>query len=112
MIQLILHLAGDYLLQNDWQAQNKKKSTSEGLLACTVHCTLYSLPFFFIGTYSQVMAVFITHFLIDRWFFVKWYMNLVGQRDFAKPPLAPWSIFFVDNTFHLICNFLILKFLP
>ncbi len=112
MVQLILHLTGDYLLQNDWMAQNKKKSTIEGLLACTIHCALYSLPFFFIGTYSQVMAVCITHFLIDRWFFVKWYMNIVGQKDFAKAPFAPWSIFFVDNTFHLICNYLILTFLP
>lgn len=110
MIQLILHLIGDYLLQNDSLAQNKKKKGSLGFLACLIHCLLYSLPFILIGTPLQVSLIFLTHFLIDRWSFVKWYMNLVGQKDFAKPPTAPWSIFFVDNTFHLICNFIILKF--
>lgn len=109
MTQLILHLAGDYLLQNDWMAQNKKKKGKAGLLACTVHCILYSLPFLLIGTPIQVLIIFIAHFLIDRWFFVKWYMNLVGQKDFSKPPTAPWSLFFVDNTFHLICNYLALS---
>lgn len=108
MLQLVLHLVGDYLLQNDWMAQNKKKQGNLGLLACTVHCTLYSLPFLLIGTPLQVAIIFITHFLIDLWFFVKWYMNLVGQKQFAQPPTAPWSIFFVDNTFHLVCNYLAL----
>lgn len=108
MEQFILHMVGDYLLQNDWMALNKKKKGRLGLLACLVHCTLYSLPFFLIGNWKQVLVIFITHFLIDRWFFVKWYMNLVGQANFAKPPTAPWSIFFVDNTFHFVCNYLAL----
>lgn len=111
MIQLILHLVGDYLLQNDWLALNKKKKESLGLLTCTIHCILYSLPFFIIGNWLQVSIIFITHFLIDRWYFVKWYMNTVGQKEFAKPPCAPWSIFFVDNTFHLICNYMALTFI-
>ena len=111
MEQLILHLIGDYLLQNDWQAKNKKVKGVYGATACLLHCLLYSALFFTIATPLQVLLVFTTHFLIDRWFFVKWYMNAVGQKNFAKPPTAPWSIFFVDNTFHLICNFLILKFI-
>ena len=110
MEQLILHLVGDYLLQNDWMARNKKMKGNLGLLACIIHCSLYSIPFLLIGSPFQVVIIFATHFLIDRWYFVKWYMNLVGQEDFAKPPTAPWSIFFVDNTFHLICNFIVLSF--
>lgn len=109
MEQLILHLVGDYLLQNDWMAQNKKNRGLFGLRSCLVHCLLYAIPFFFIANSMQVALIFSTHFLIDRWFFVKWYMNMVGQKKFAQPPMAPWSIFFVDNTFHLICNYLILS---
>lgn len=111
MIQLILHLLGDYLLQNDWMAQNKKKNGRIGFLACVVHCIIYSLPFLLIATPLQVSFIFLAHFLIDRWYFVKWYMNIYGQKQFAKPPTAPWSIILVDNTFHLISNYLILYFI-
>ena len=109
MIQLLLHLIGDYLLQTDWMAKNKKAKTHNGLYACILHCFVYSLPFFYTANYRQVALISLTHFLIDRWFFVKWYMNTFGLKDFAKAPFAPWSIFVVDNTFHLLCNFAILE---
>lgn len=109
MIQLLFHLIGDYLLQNDWMAQNKKKKGRLGFLACTVHCSLYSIPFLTIGTFGQVSLIFITHFLIDRWYFVKFFMNIMGQKQFAQPPMAPWSIIAVDNTFHIACNFIALS---
>lgn len=111
MEQFILHLIGDYLLQNDWMALNKKAKGGKGWLACFIHCLLYSLPFLLIASPLQVLFIFATHFIIDRWFFIKWYMNTVGQTNFAKPPTGPWSIFFVDNTFHLICNYLIIRFI-
>jgi hypothetical protein len=110
MIQLVLHLIGDFLLQNHWMAVNKKSKGAFGFMVCTIHCALYSLPFFLIASPIQVSLIFLSHFLIDRWYFVKWYMKLVGQDGFAQPPFAPWSIFFVDMTFHLLCNYLILKF--
>lgn len=83
MQQLILHLIGDYLLQNDWMAQNKKKKGANGFIACVTHCTLYSFPFLFLCSWRAVLVIFSTHFLIDRWFFIKWYMNTMGQKDFA-----------------------------
>lgn len=41
MEQLIAHLVGDYLLQSDWMAQHKRRST----IACLLHALLYALPF-------------------------------------------------------------------
>ncbi len=108
MIQLILHLVGDYLLQNDWMAQNKKVLTWKGELACQAHCITYSLPFLFIGSPWAVLAIYLTHYAIDRSKFVMWYMKNTGQSNFAKPPFAPWSIFAVDNTMHLLCNYIAL----
>lgn len=35
---IVGHLVGDYLLQNDWQAQGKKQSS----WICSVHCVLWS----------------------------------------------------------------------
>jgi hypothetical protein len=26
----------------------------------------------------------------------------VGQKEFSKPPMAPWSMIVVDNTWHLV----------
>lgn len=111
MEQLVLHAVGDYLLQNDWMALNKKQKGLLGLWACLVHCTLYSLPFLLIGSPLQVSVIFVTHFLIDRWFFVRWYMNTIGQKKFSQPPTGPWSVFVVDNTFHVVCNYLALSLL-
>ncbi len=35
---LVGHLVGDYLVQNDWMALNKKKS----MLPCLVHCAIWA----------------------------------------------------------------------
>jgi hypothetical protein len=34
-------------------------------------------------------------------------MRKIGQSDFAKPPLAPWSIIVVDNVWHLLTLYLL-----
>lgn len=111
MEQLILHAIGDYLVQNDWMANNKKKLTWEGELACQIHCVTYSLPFLLIGSWLAVAVIYLTHYAIDRSKFIIWFMKSSGKGEFAKAPLAPWSIFAVDNTFHLICNYLALLLL-
>lgn len=111
MEQLLLHAIGDYLIQNDWMAQNKKRLTWLGELACQIHCISYSIPFLLIGSYWAVLVVYITHYAIDRSNFIMWYMRVTGKPDFSKPPMAPWSIFVVDNIFHVVCNYLALKYL-
>lgn len=111
MLQFILHAVGDYLVQNDWMAQNKKQRTLKGELACQLHCITYSLPFLVIGSWWAVLAIYASHYLIDRTHFVVWFMRTTGKGDFAKPPLAPWSIISVDNTFHILCNYLALTYL-
>lgn len=106
MEYLVGHLVGDYLLQNDWMAREKKRSH----FACLIHVLLYCVSVFaFTGWGLLPMAsVAIPHFLIDRWGFVAWYMS-IGQRDFMQPPLSPWSRIVVDNTFHLVCLFVTSK---
>lgn len=111
MLQFVLHLVGDYLIQNDWMAQNKKKLTLIGELACQIHCITYSLPFLLIGSPLAVLVIYLTHYAIDRSKFVLWFMKVTGKQDFAKPPMAPWGIISVDNTFHIVCNYAALYFL-
>lgn len=66
MLQLILHGIGDYFLQTDKQALGKKLKGLYGLKCCLIHCITYSLPFLFIGSWKAVLAIFVTHFIIDR----------------------------------------------
>lgn len=103
---LIGHLVGDYILQNDWMALNKKKSS----LPCLVHCALYTLSVAAFSLFAlplwAIAVIFVTHFIQDRTTIIGWWMNLVGQASFAKN-LGPWSSIVVDNVWHLVVLHLI-----
>ena len=61
MLQLILHLIGDYLLQSDWMAQNKTKCSK----AAAAHAITYSLPFLILEPSVAAFSVIcITHLFI------------------------------------------------
>lgn len=93
------HLIGDYLLQNDWMAQNKKITS----LACLAHVFFYILPFIFTPlVWWQLVLIAFQHFLQDRYQFALWFLRLKGSADFALPPSAPWSLIVVDNIFHIL----------
>jgi len=103
---LIGHLIGDYILQNDYLAQGKKKSS----WICMVHCVVYALTVLACTGWGWVwarywwvgLAIVAEHFIQDRWGLVRKLMHLMGQDAFAGPPLGPWSIIVVDNVCHLV----------
>lgn len=97
------HLIGDFILQTDRMAADKKKPGFEGHLACTVHIMTYIIPFFFCSLdWWQLGLIGIQHYLQDRTNFVVWLMKAKGSGDFAKPPTAPWSIIATDNILHIL----------
>lgn len=137
MCAFVGHLVGDYLLQNDWLAREKKNC----FVACMMHCNLWALSVcVFAGWFSHSTAMpilVVLHFLQDRWNFVPWWMRLIGQWDFMrsdkievtrrchadapvpfeevvsidlKPGFGPWSIIVVDNVFHIVTLFLVWRF--
>lgn len=139
MIQLILHLWGDYILQSGWMANNKTKSWAPAL----AHASVYSLPFFLIGSWQAVLVIWSTHYFIDRYRlarYVCWAKNWIAPKEWkyiaeipgwrhihpqwpwkactntGYPPtmpdyLAVWLLIISDNTLHLTINFLALKYL-
>lgn len=126
MLQLILHGIGDYFLQTDWQALNKKKPGKSGLYACLKHCTTYSLPFFLIGSWQAVLAIFTTHFIIDRTNLVTYLLaikNNVKKKDLSyditnfgfsleRPfAISIWLYIICDNLLHITFNYLSLRYL-
>lgn len=91
MFELLLgHLAGDYLLQNEWMAQNKSKNTLTGWLSALVHCIIYTLAIcLFMQDFSLLWigVVFLTHFPIDKFSLAEHYMHLIkgkGMRDYVR----------------------------
>lgn len=126
LLAIIGHLIGDYILQTDWMALNKKKHT----WPCFIHCLLWSLSVTLISGASLLAftLLFITHFIQDRTNIIIWWMKLkwkdqskfmecdtlLIKHDYEpsiKPGLGPWSIIIVDNVWHIIFITLIWRFL-
>ena len=120
MEQLLLHLFGDFILQNDWMALNKKEKTWKGELACQVHCILYALPFLLITNWMAVVVIYISHYALDRTNIVS---HLIAAKNGIKDvsnlgfnpdrpfALSIWLYIFTDNTIHLIFNYLAITFI-
>lgn len=120
MEQLFFHLIGDYITQNDWMALKKKKAGIAGFSICLLHCTIYALPFLFIGSIYAFCVILISHFILDRTHIVEWYLaarNGVDNIDnfgFSKErpfAITIWLMIITDNIFHLMINFIALKYL-
>lgn len=87
MPQLILHLLGDYVYgQSDWIAENKSKYWWPAIL----HTLLYSLPFLLIADCYAVLAIAITHCIIDRY-------RLARYVIWIKNFMCPWKLVAVDH---------------
>ena len=122
---LLGHLFGDYLAQNAWMAENKKKRT----LPCVVHCLLYTLwilifvselcAFSFVVNIFMGTLVFFSHFILDRTQIVRWWWDRQRGRYYEEhpeillePSTVPVGVFVyivMDNVLHLTMMWLILK---
>lgn len=120
MEQFLFHLLGDYIIQSDWMALNKKKRSWIGELACQIHCISYSLPFAFITSWWAVLAIYVSHYLLDRTNIVGWFLAVrngvfnVDNFGFGKErpfAITIWLYIITDNVFHIFCNYFAIKYL-
>lgn len=121
--QLVAHAVGDYILQSDWMANAKTKQS----FAALVHALTYSLPFCLLSPSFPAWGFIVaTHFVIDRWRLARylvWAKNWLGpNRPWSEcsatgyPADRPawmsvWLLIIADNTLHVICNGLALRYL-
>lgn len=115
--QIVAHVVGDFILQSDWMAREKFRSS----LACLVHVITYTLPFLLITQVPETLLVIAgTHFLIDRWRlprFLIWSKNFPfpGRRPFSEchrtgfPPDMPEDLarqlyIIIDGICHILIN--------
>lgn len=96
MNPIVAHLVGDFILQNEWMAANKKRSS----VACLVHVLLYLVPFLACNIqWWQIVLIGAQHFVQDRSVFILWWMRVwkrVHQEKWMDLPL------YVDQGFHLL----------
>jgi hypothetical protein len=108
---IVGHLVGDYLLQNDWMALNKKKLGPAGFLPCFIHCSIWTLcviafgGIWSLGDWRITSILLLSHYFQDGTNVVRGWMSLIGQEQFATGPCAPWSIIVVDNVWHIVTIF-------
>ncbi len=96
---IFAHLIGDYILQNDWMALNKKDNN----WVCFVHAIVYIIPFIFVDLQAwQAGLICSQHYLQDRTNFVVWFMKIKGSKLFATGVCSPWSIIITDNILHIL----------
>lgn len=113
MVQLLLHLWGDYITQNAWMATTKVKNTLEGYIACVIHCLIYTFPFIVFLNLSPlaVSVIFGTHFILDKWRVAKWFIQLKDGATEQPPYIAFWLLVITDNIFHITINYLSIRYL-
>lgn len=113
---LLAHLAGDYVLQSDWIAQEKTKRWWPAV----AHGLTYTLPYVLVTQSPLALVVIgVTHVVIDRYRLARhivWLKNQLAPASFrpahtatgyaeTTPPfLAVWLMILADNTLHLLIN--------
>jgi hypothetical protein len=119
MLQLILHLTGDYLFQSSWMANEKTRNS----FAAFIHAVVYTLPFLLLTQSILALSwIILTHFVIDRFRLIRyfiWLKNFLGPKGYNSsweeckstgyPKNVPvwlstWLMIIADNTLHLILN--------
>lgn len=120
------HLTGDYLLQSRSMALHKGRPGWSGVFWCTIHAAVYTASVaLFLWTMQPLVlaAVFVSHWIPDRWSLGQQWLDLIRGRNFiiayrSSEPYREIDIAFsclvyaiVDNTFHLMSLWLIIRFL-
>ena len=122
--QLVAHAVGDYLIQSHWMASEKMRRS----LAAAVHAVTYTLPFLLLTSSPFALsAIAASHFAIDRWRLARY---VVFAKNFIAPRsmwpkwsacvatgypegvpqwLAVWLLIIADNTLHVLCNAVALR---
>lgn len=125
---LFCHIIGDYFLQNSWMAYNKHRFTPKGFCAATVHCLVYTMAFFVILFYDHkfsdltighlyfICIIFFSHFVIDKFPLVYWFVTKILRRKLVNATLQEIIVntfvyIVIDNMLHVMLIYFILDFL-
>ena len=102
----LAHLVGDWLLQNEWQAVNKRKRWQ----ALISHVVIYHMVVLAVlvlrfgfqnaNVYIAVAFLAVTHAILDLRRPVEWFIRTF--RLSANRDLDLWLVIVVDQSIHLV----------
>lgn len=103
---LIGHLIGDWIIQTDWQAENKTKNWK----AMQQHMVGYNLCMFSLcvpymplrSILILIMVSWTTHSILDRRWPIKRLLELSRSKDFSE---TTWGVLIVDQIVHITILF-------
>jgi len=112
MQQLLCHLIGDYILQSHKMAVNKTTNSKWAI----IHGIFYTLPFLFLTQNIVILfCIALSHVIIDRYRLANyvskiknWTFNETGYPEETPVWLTTWLMIIIDNTVHLVINYLLL----
>jgi hypothetical protein len=98
-LMLVGHLAGDFLLQTAWMANNKTEEWIPMLAHCFIYTAavaLFALPAGGL-TIPAIVFIFLGHAFVDR-------RKLVGfwSRYISRSPDNVWLKIIQDQTWHIV----------
>lgn len=103
---LIAHLLGDWLLQTEWQAQNKQHNCAALMVHVAIYHTVvlavlvFGFKFTNLETVAVVMALAVLHMILDRRTAVIWIMRRLRLTVERQP--ERWLLIAVDQSLHLL----------
>lgn len=115
------HLVGDYILQNDWMAQNKlwRDDSPSSLLVAFYHALVVTICIYCCGLIAgyewpiwKLFIIWFTHGVQDCFRLGTVWMNWCGQFKHFKehmPQAYVWATIVVDNVLHLLLLFILVN---
>lgn len=93
---IIVHLAADWLLQNDWMAANKANPDHP---AGIVHAAIHTIGLLFVFPAKFAALIGALHYIIDLRFALRWWRKVFGQTTEGEAALhvAIWG----DQVLHI-----------
>lgn len=116
---ILAHIAGDYILQTSWMAEEKTKRWNPAI----VHGVTYTLPYLLITVNPWALLIIGgTHIVLDHYRLPKyliWAKNQLAPKKYRSPwsdcketgypsvvpeYMSKWLMIIVDNSIHLAIN--------
>lgn len=95
---LMLHLIGDWLLQNEWMSVNKVRLSHP---AAWVHSGIHGVLLGLVFGWAGGITLGLLHLVIDSRIPVRWWFKLFKKCE--KSPDLPILLIGCDQAMHLIC---------
>lgn len=95
---LVMHLIGDWILQNDWMAANKQSLKHP---AAWVHVGIHMVLLFVILGWQGALVLGIAHMIIDTRIPFRWWTR--NFKMTVEGPLAVHVAIWTDQVLHVLC---------